>query len=861
MSSDGSQYSSTDRSAACSRCLPKGLSLESILEGITCPPVTLRDMANYLKFVEHSSENLAFYLWFKDYKERFFTLPQSAQSLSPPITVSKFIPKANGAKFATVAPPAGWEKDKQSIASGKDQQMNDVPMDPVVVKQDLYSGRVPGHSPSASFASSTRYLAQSAGTSVTNVDLESSPIDSTLYDIRQIIDNMKGADEPLRAKDGTQIDLSNIGQLPIMSKQPFRDEISKIIREFFSEESPNELNIPSGMRAATLKALETTTHPSAFHAINEHIHKLLLLHSHPNFISFALCNGNTARVVFARGLGVSCILIGIVIGLITIFTDVGRGWRAFTIPLIFLGVATLISAMYGMCVVLHGLHHRHLRPWELFAGQDLNAVERDYNKRNIIRKIFDKEVWIQEPALRQIQGKIFWQILVKPCRILRGVILLTKDNNVLMTDIANMPIDSKALITRLRMQLRLPLDDELVASQAPLAPDTHASNTSTNPSQTSEFAILAPASNRYASPSFEEAFSFTDVPDLEPELSDLNQDILPDWPEQDVYEAQETTKGMSMDWDDDDNFVSAGNEVQSARPPAFQESPLISTRARKRSRLNESDPEEPSTPQPQPRHLKLSEASNSHVKTTSLNPPFTPQPANHQLPYPTPDKTPLSSALQKRNDGHSDISPSYLPPANRAPKPQTLITRLELSDDEDEAEDADEIVYEGPILLDDDADQTKITDIGDLKKAMVEGGFIKRAEFEGKLIRLGHMKLGRESGFQVIGYVASVDTAEYAALGDIPVVIENEMMLSLLQVTSHQEFLKVQKQQGRGAVLIYFAPLLQRLQCTAAMIHIQLPDVPNAANLILAKKDTVSEDKWQFVGRLEQWIPLDQCTI
>jgi hypothetical protein len=35
-----------------------------------------------------------------------------------------------------------------------------------------------------------------------------------------------------------------------------------------------------------------------------------------------------------------------------------------------------------------------------------------YGKRNIIRKIFDRETWIEEPALRQIQDTIFIQALL-----------------------------------------------------------------------------------------------------------------------------------------------------------------------------------------------------------------------------------------------------------------------------------------------------------------------------------------------------------------------------------------------------------------------------------------------------------------
>lgn len=81
------------------------------------------------------------------------------------------------------------------------------------------------------------------------------------------------------------------------------------------------------------------------------------------------------------------------------------------------------------------MHHRHLRPWELFAEEDdrsssfdlskgsfdtcasSNSYEDEpwvakYEKRNILRKILDREVWIQEPALRQIQDTIFIQAIL-----------------------------------------------------------------------------------------------------------------------------------------------------------------------------------------------------------------------------------------------------------------------------------------------------------------------------------------------------------------------------------------------------------------------------------------------------------------
>lgn len=74
------------------------------------------------------------------------------------------------------------------------------------------------------------------------------------------------------------------------------------------------------------------------------------------------------------------------------------------------------------------MHHRHLRPWELFTSDDEPAMYSEkedeknsfedepwvakYEKRNIIRKVFDREVWIEEPAMRQIQDTIFVQSLI-----------------------------------------------------------------------------------------------------------------------------------------------------------------------------------------------------------------------------------------------------------------------------------------------------------------------------------------------------------------------------------------------------------------------------------------------------------------
>ena len=184
-----------------------------------------------------------------------------------------------------------------------------------------------------------------------------------------------------------------------------------------------------------LHALGNTTHPTAFSSVLRTVEWSLRHQAHPNFIRWTICNGNRPRVIFARCLGVGGIVGGIVAAILITLSDAGRAWRVLSAIGFMVGVATLIAAWKGMCVVLHGMHHRHLRPWELFAEEDdasahsydlskgsfdsvgsSNSYEDEpwvakYEKRNILRKILDREVWIQEPALRQIQDTIFLQAL------------------------------------------------------------------------------------------------------------------------------------------------------------------------------------------------------------------------------------------------------------------------------------------------------------------------------------------------------------------------------------------------------------------------------------------------------------------
>lgn len=218
-----------------------------------------------------------------------------------------------------------------------------------------------------------------------------------------------------------------------------------MISTYIMDDSPRQLNLSDREQRGVVQALAYTTHPSALRSVVHSVENMLRRQAHPNFIRWTICNGNPARVSFAKTLGISLIACATVGAFTLTLSSASRGWRAlFAIGWV-AGIATLIAAYKGMCVVLHGLHHRHVRPWELFdspssassrtaepelEGQEkgpkgdsfdsfgsANSYEDEpwvvrYERRNIVRKIFDREVWIQEPALRQIQDVIFVQSML-----------------------------------------------------------------------------------------------------------------------------------------------------------------------------------------------------------------------------------------------------------------------------------------------------------------------------------------------------------------------------------------------------------------------------------------------------------------
>ena len=137
----------------------------------------------------------------------------------------------------------------------------------------------------------------------------------------------------------------------IVTIQPFREEISRVIAIYIANGGSRQLNLSDRERQGLLHALANTTHPSAFRTVIGTVEWTLRHQAHPNFIRWTICNGNRPRVVFARGLGIGGIVAGLVCAIVITLSSAGRGWRALSAIAFVIGISTLIAAWKGMCVV------------------------------------------------------------------------------------------------------------------------------------------------------------------------------------------------------------------------------------------------------------------------------------------------------------------------------------------------------------------------------------------------------------------------------------------------------------------------------------------------------------------------------
>lgn len=168
-------------------------------------------------------------------------------------------------------------------------------------------------------------------------------------------------------------------------------------------------------------------------------------------------------MLFVRNSGIAHVVMGLILGILLVLSNKARWWRFFVFPLLFVGFSIGVAAYKGLCMIVHSTHSRNLRPWEQFGpdsasiasfdvterhDEEANLSSEDvyslshrskrgisldtfgtsnsyghelwvdrYRKQPLIRKIFTKQIWIQDQTVRLIQDRIviqshLWSLLI-----------------------------------------------------------------------------------------------------------------------------------------------------------------------------------------------------------------------------------------------------------------------------------------------------------------------------------------------------------------------------------------------------------------------------------------------------------------
>lgn len=375
----------------------------------------MRDFLNYLIYVERSAENLQFFLWHRDFACRWEQAPEAERALAPEWT------QAQEDELVIRMQKETAERMRRGIPAADMSRGADFEKPAM---QDSFSYSV-DYSTSSTPPRTSRekdqdslYTGSHAGT---NAPTNYKTLANEAY-------AAAGAEQPRKSRPPTRLPGLKLTAIQV-TVQPYRTEIDRIVATYIADRSARQLNLSAKEQKSVLHALSQTTHPSAFRSVAASVESSLRHQAHPNFIRWSICNANPPRVAFAWGLGISLMALSTAAAVVLTLSRAPRGYRAVPAVGWVLGVATLVAGYKGLCVVLHGKHHRHVRPWELFeqddgeAGGDEarlgafgggNGYEGEpwvvkYDRRNVVRKVFDREVWIREPALRGIQDTIFVQ--------------------------------------------------------------------------------------------------------------------------------------------------------------------------------------------------------------------------------------------------------------------------------------------------------------------------------------------------------------------------------------------------------------------------------------------------------------------
>ncbi|ELR09481.1 hypothetical protein VC83_00603 [Pseudogymnoascus destructans] len=367
--------------------VPSRLGLDQLLQNWTCSPMSLSDFYRYLKHVEHSPENLEFYMWFIQYQATYVACPDEALPTIP----------------SSVLSDRGSQVSKNTTSSHHTLTENECKF-------------TESHS------------------NVFDLDIEcdvalGSGSDDITAKIAAFIDQTSkcsSKSEKSRSLMKTFMGSCSFGVCR-NSKSPrsalTRADLPKVVDLFLMPGSEKELNIPPGMRNAVLLALEHDDGPARFRPIAEHCYQLLKNCSHRNFVRIGVSNGTFETVCAATTFGALLTLAGYILVLMRAYyphQNAHARWEVlFSWPMWWFGMGLLLSGLRGSCFFMLLLSRRNHLPWEkqVTKQQQQASSSADSNMSSLINMYkrlspFENKVRIKDLALRDLQHRIVFQSVV-----------------------------------------------------------------------------------------------------------------------------------------------------------------------------------------------------------------------------------------------------------------------------------------------------------------------------------------------------------------------------------------------------------------------------------------------------------------
>ncbi|KAF3768601.1 hypothetical protein M406DRAFT_327028 [Cryphonectria parasitica EP155] len=340
--------------------IPSRLSLDRVLENKTCSPMSLHDFYLYLKHIEHSSENLEFYLW-----------AHSAETdLSSVVSIYRNLER----RIAHLESPC--------IQAAKDRSIWSMFV-PYWLRRQNHADCADGF--------------------------------CRLEAINESGDIERNAPSP---------DPSPVFGRPSSSKSSIKEnraELDSAIATFLVPGGEKELNISHVLRQRVLQQLEQSSDPRHLRPVADHIYEVMKNCSHRNFVNVGVSTGTYETICVGNLIGILFIIAGLLVVLLQAFHPY-RGahtrWTCFYVfPLWQMGVTLLLVGTQGMCMVMLSMSKRQALPWERF-DDGASVVADSSGPQGWLgkyRKFMDKTVAhdrkfkVEDKHLRRLQRMILFQ--------------------------------------------------------------------------------------------------------------------------------------------------------------------------------------------------------------------------------------------------------------------------------------------------------------------------------------------------------------------------------------------------------------------------------------------------------------------